>query len=80
MLAALVVRLHCLVPSALHQLHFHLLHPPLRTQIWQGEVNPVGHLPGPVTLPEHLYPAALEGKQVASSEVSGKLTEGPVDL
>ena len=75
MLAALVVRLHRLVPSALHQRHFHLLHPPLWTQIRQREVHPVGHLPGPVTLPEHLYPAALEGKTVASSEVSAK-TEG----
>lgn len=59
--AALVVRVHRLVPAAVHQRNINLLHPAVRLSVRQREVHQVGHIPGPVALWEHLHPAASQG-------------------
>lgn len=61
LLAALVVCVSGLVPVALHQRCIHFLHPAVRLSVWQRKVHQVGHVSGPVPLPEHLYTAASQG-------------------
>lgn len=61
LVAALVVRVPGLVPVAVHQCNFHLLHAVVRLSVWQSKVHQVGYVPGPLPVPEHLYPAASQG-------------------
>lgn len=61
LLAALVVCVPGLVPAALHQRSVHFLHPVVRLSVRQRKVHQVGHVSGPVTLPEHLHTAAAQG-------------------
>lgn len=60
-LAALVVRVRGLVPLAVPQRRLHLLHSAVRLPVRPGKVHQVGHVSGPLPLPEHLHPAASKG-------------------
>lgn len=62
LLAALVVCVPGLVPVAVHQWSIHFLHAVVRLWIRQRKVHQVGHVFGPLPLPEHLYTAASQGE------------------
>lgn len=61
LLAALVVCVPGLVPVAVNQWSVHFLHLAVRLWVWQRKVHQVGHVSGPLPLPEHLYTAAPQG-------------------
>lgn len=67
LLAALVVCVPGLVPPAVHQRGVHFLHPVVRFWIRQRKVHQVGHVSGPLAVPEHLYTAAPQGVLTPSS-------------
>lgn len=62
LLAALVVCVPGLVPVAIHQWSIHFLHPGVWLELRQRKVNQVGHVSGPLPVPEHLYTAASQGR------------------
>lgn len=64
-LAALVVCVPGLVPLVVPERRLHLLHSAVRLPVRQGEVHQVGHVSGPLPLPEHLHPAASKGDHSA---------------
>lgn len=67
LLAALVVCVPGLVPPAVHQRGVHFLHPVVWFWIRQRKVHQVGHVSGPLAVPEHLYTAAPQGVSTPSS-------------
>lgn len=71
LLAALVVCVPGLVPPSVHQRGVHFLHPLVRFWIRQRKVHQVGHISGPLAVPEHLYTAASQGVGTPSSPSLG---------
>lgn len=61
LLAAVVVCVPGLVPAAVHQRSVHVLHLAVRLPVRQTQVHQVGHVPGTLPVPEHLYSAASQG-------------------
>lgn len=67
LLATLVVCVPGLVAPAVHQRGVHFLHLVVRFWIRQRKVHQVGHVSGPLPVPEHLYTAASQGDRTPSS-------------